>query len=144
MNQASEIVKIGQLELKFLLGAEDSNNKVTMFEFTIPPGARVPAPHYHLAVDEILYGLEGVTTSVVNGQTIETTKGERLFIKRGDTHQHTNYQDQPAKTLCILTPADIGIEYFRELSNLIVPGKPPDALKVNQLMAKFGLIVSES
>jgi hypothetical protein len=55
-----ETVRIGSLELNFLLDGEDTDNTLVMFELIVPPYAKVPAPHFHVAVDEVLYGLEGI------------------------------------------------------------------------------------
>ncbi len=56
----NEIIRIGQLEIKFLLEAADTNGALAMFEFMVPVGARVPLPHSHVHYDETIYGLEGV------------------------------------------------------------------------------------
>lgn len=140
MKEKKEIVKIGQLELTFLLNGEDTNNSLVMFELIIPSGAKVPMPHYHKDVDEVIYGLDGVTVSTVDGKKIEITPGERLFILRGIVHHHDNKTAYDAKSLFILTPAAIGIEYFKELGELIKPGIPPDPNKVAETMIKYGLI----
>ncbi|GGC83033.1 hypothetical protein GCM10010994_46150 [Chelatococcus reniformis] len=46
----ANVVRIGELELRFLI----TNRSATMFEFLVPPKARVPAPHNHQEADEIL------------------------------------------------------------------------------------------
>lgn len=42
--------------------------QLVMFEFIVPPNARVPTPHYHHGVDEVVYGLEGVVTTTLDGE----------------------------------------------------------------------------
>ncbi|WP_295652283.1 hypothetical protein [uncultured Mucilaginibacter sp.] len=59
MHPVKEIITLGQLELHFLLDGDDTENRMVMFEMIIQPGAKVPVPHYHVEVDEALYGLEG-------------------------------------------------------------------------------------
>lgn len=140
MRQSKETIRIGQLELQFLLDGEDTNGGVVMFEFIIPPGAKVPVPHYHKEVDEVIYGLEGVTTTTLDGRTVEISAGERLFIPRGAVHHHDNRKDQPARSLILMTPATIGPAYFREMSELIKPGVPPDPQKAAEIMQRHGLI----
>ncbi|MEO6521063.1 MAG: hypothetical protein ABIN91_05265 [Mucilaginibacter sp.] len=39
MRTPKEIIKIGQLELRFFLDGDDANGQMTMFEFIIPAGA---------------------------------------------------------------------------------------------------------
>jgi hypothetical protein len=40
----SEIIQVGQIGIRFLLEAADTNGAVAMFEFTVPVGAKVPVP----------------------------------------------------------------------------------------------------
>jgi quercetin dioxygenase-like cupin family protein len=142
MNQPKEIIRIGQLELRFLLDGNDTNNQMVVFEFLIPPGSKVPAPHYHVAVDELIYGLEGTATSTVDGKKIEIAKGDKCFITRGQVHHHDNHTNETVKLLCVLSPASIGPAYFRELGELLKVGGPPDPEKVKEIMGRHGLIVS--
>jgi len=140
MTNTRELVRIGQLELTFLSNSVNAANGVVIFELMIPPAAKVPMPHYHEHVDELVYGIAGITTSTIDGQRVEIGPGDHVFIPKGTIHHHDNKSDSPARTLCVLTPASIGIEYFKELGELIVPGVPPDAVKVSATMKKYGLI----
>lgn len=140
MAHPKQTIQIGQLLLHFLLDGQDTNNNIVMFEFIIPEGAKVPVPHYHKEVDEVIYGLEGITSTTVDGKTIEIGVGDRLFIPRGAVHHHDNRHTGIAKSLIILTPATIGPAYFKEMSELIRPGVPPDPQKANEIMLRHGLI----
>ena len=140
MTQPKQTILIGQLELHFLLDGEDTNNGLVMFEFLIPEGAKVPIPHYHKEVDEVIYGLEGITSTTVEGKTIEIGAGDQLFIPRGAVHHHDNRHAGIAKSLIILTPATIGPAYFKEMSELIKPDAPPDPQKATEIMLRHGLI----
>ena len=60
-----ERIKVGPLELRFFFDGAATANALTMFEMTVPPGARVPGSHFHVEVDEAVYGLEGVLTYTV-------------------------------------------------------------------------------
>ena len=141
MTNSRELVRIGQLELTFLSNAQNAANGVVIFELLIPSGAKVPMPHFHEHVDEVVYGLEGITSSTIDGKHIGIGPGDHVFIPKGTIHHHDNKGDVAAKSLCVLTPASIGIEYFKELGSLIVPGVPPDAIKMKEVMEKYGLIV---
>lgn len=144
MQPSNEVIYIGQLQLRFLQDAASTNNTMVTFEFTIPPGAKVPVPHYHEEVDELVYGLEGTTTSTVNGQTVAINPGDSLFIPKGATHHHDNRTQSVAKTLIVMTPATIGPAYFREMSALIKPGVLPDPQKAKEIMLRYGLIPAAS
>jgi uncharacterized cupin superfamily protein len=49
-----------------------------MFEFSVAPQARVPASHFHREVDEVVYALDGVLTSTVDGKRHELRNGGSL------------------------------------------------------------------
>jgi quercetin dioxygenase-like cupin family protein len=135
----NEIIRIGQIEIKFLLEGKDTNEEFAMFEFTVPVGAKVPIPHSHETYDETAYGLEGIITFTVNGKTIEVGKGETLFIPRGAAHGFNNLKQQDAKALSILSPANIGPDFFKEVSTMVNAGGPPDMEKLKALYDRWGL-----
>ena len=140
MTSPKEIIRLGQIEIRFLLDGDDTGGRLSMFEFLVPPGARVPAPHYHEHVDEVAYGLEGVLTFTVDGRSTPLAPGDRCFIPRGAVHHFVNAGTEPTRTLSVLTPASIGPAYFRDLAALLAGG-PPDPVRVAEVMRRHGLIV---
>ena len=141
MTPPKEIIRLGQIEIRFLLDGDDTAGRVSMFEFLVPPGARVPAAHYHDQVDEVAYGLEGVLTFTVDGHPHRIGPGDRCFIPRGVVHHFANPGPEPTRTLAVLTPATIGPGYFRDLAGLLSAGGPPDPAKLAEVMRRHGLIV---
>jgi quercetin dioxygenase-like cupin family protein len=111
-----------------------------MFEFTVPAGARVPAPHSHAHYDETIYGLEGVVTFTVNGQPMDIATGDTCFIPRGAVHGFNNLKSANAKALAAVTPALIGPEFFREMAAIVNAGGPPDLEKIKAVMTRHGLV----
>jgi len=134
-----EKISVGSLEINFLLDGEDTDGTLVQFEFVVQPGARVPAPHFHVEVDETLYILEGTLTQLVGDKTVELRAGDTCFIKRGVVHGFNNNHDKPVRVLCTLSPASIGPAYFREIAEVINAGGPPDMQKVLAIMHKHGL-----
>jgi len=129
-------VRIGQLELRFMVGEPGA----TVFEFTVPSHARVPAPHFHRDADELLYGLEGVLTVTVDGRKTELAAGDAVFIPRGSVHHHENPHEAQARALVAITPGTIGRAYFEELAEVVnVPGRP-DLARVQEIMLRHGLV----
>jgi quercetin dioxygenase-like cupin family protein len=141
MTPPKEVIRIGQIEIRFLLDGDDTGGRQSMFEFLVPPGARVPAPHYHEQVDEVAYGLEGVLTFTVDGQARQIAPGDRCFIPRGAVHHFVNAGAEPTRTLSVLTPATIGPAYFRDMAALFDAGGPPDPARMAEVMRRHGLIV---
>lgn len=140
MSNNKEIIKIGHMEIKFLLEASDTNGELTMFEFLVPSGAKVPLPHYHESFDETIYGLEGIMTFTVDGKTVELEKGQSLFIPKGVVHGFNNLSQQNTKALAVSTPGLIGADYFKDLAVIINAGGPPDIDKIEVLFKKHGLV----
>jgi quercetin dioxygenase-like cupin family protein len=134
-----ETVRIASLELNFLLDGDDTEGTLVQFELIVQPNAKVPAPHFHVGVDETLYILDGTLTQTIGTETRELHAGDHCFIKRGVTHGFNNLHDKPARVLCTLSPADIGPAYFREIAAVINVGGPPDMQKILAIMKSHGL-----
>jgi quercetin dioxygenase-like cupin family protein len=135
-----EIIKVGQLEIRILLDGDDTAGRMVMFEMIVPPGAKVPMPHYHAQVDEVAYGLEGALTVTVDGRSMQIGPGDHGFVPRGAVHHFINNGPEPTRTLAILTPASIGPAYFREICALLAAGGPPDPARVTEIMQRHGLV----
>jgi quercetin dioxygenase-like cupin family protein len=136
----NEIIQIGQVTIRFLLEAADTNGSVAMFEFMVPAGAKVPIPHSHRHYDETIYGVEGVITFTVEGKTLDIGPGQCCFIPRGAVHGFNNLKGVNAKALGVVTPALLGSDFFKEMAAIINAGGPPDVEKLKAVMAKHGLM----
>lgn len=136
----NEVIQVGQIGIKFLLAATDTNGSLAMFEFTVPAGARVPAPHSHAHYDETVYGLEGLMTFFVDGKAVPIGPGESCFIRRGVVHWFNNLGTIEAKALAVVTPALIGPDFFKDMAAIINAGGPPDLAKMKETMLRYGLV----
>src|ERR1700726_3643728 len=142
VNPSEETIRIGPLGIRFLLTGDDSRGSVSVFEVFGPVGQKLAAPaHKNDAYEEILYGIEGVLTWTVDGKPIEVGPGQALCIPRGAVHRFDNYGTQEAKALCVITPAAIGPQYFRDSAEVInaAAGGPPDRAKMAEIMRRHGL-----
>ncbi len=137
---SDEIINVGQIGIRFLLEAADTNGSVSMFEFTVPVGAKVPVPHYHKSYDETIYGVEGVVTFTVEGKSVDIGPGETCFIPRGAVHGFDNLRQTDVKALAVITPALLGPEFFREAAAIVNAGGPPDLEKLKAVLLKHGLV----
>jgi quercetin dioxygenase-like cupin family protein len=137
-----EIIRVGQIEIRFLIESKDTSGQFAMFEFTVPAGAKVPMPHSHTHYDETIYGLEGVMTFTVNGQPVDIAADDTCFIPRGAVHGFNNLKSASAKALAVVTPALIGPDFFREMAAIfnVNAGGPPDVEKLKAVMNKHGLV----
>jgi quercetin dioxygenase-like cupin family protein len=136
----NEIIHAGQIGIKFLLEAADTNGSMAMFEFMVPVGAKVPLPHSHKDYDETVYGVAGVMTFTVEGKLMDIGPGESCFIQRGAVHGFNNLKRTDAKALAVVTPALIGPDYFKDMAAIVNAGGPPDVEKLKAVMLKHGLV----
>jgi quercetin dioxygenase-like cupin family protein len=136
-----EEIKVGGIAIRFLLVGEESGGAVAVFEFDVPAGSKVAAPHSHDGFEETIYGLEGTLVWTVDGETHEVGTGEVLCIPRGAVHQFANTGDLDASALAIATPGIFGPEYFREVAEILdaAAGGPPDLAAIAAVMRRHGL-----
>jgi quercetin dioxygenase-like cupin family protein len=142
VSPSDETIRLGPLVVRFLITGENSNRTVAAFELTVPSAQRLTAPaHSHDHYEETIYGIEGVLTWTVNGKQIDVGPGQALCIPRGAIHQFDNNGSRDARALCMITPAAIGPQYFRESAEVInaAAGGPPDRTKMVGIMLRHGL-----
>jgi quercetin dioxygenase-like cupin family protein len=130
-----DVIAVGELGIRFLV----DDTALSMFEVSIPAGARVPAPHSHDAFEETIYGLEGVSTWTVDGAERSLGPGEAVLVPRGVVHGFVNAGREDAKVLAVATPGVFGPAYFRELEALFSAGGPPDPAEIGAIMRRHGL-----
>ena len=122
-----------------LFRSDQSNGTAAAFEMVVPGGQAVPAPaHSHDHYEETIYGLDNVLTWTVDGNRMEVGPGQMLCIPRGAVHRFDNFTTANARALCVLTPAAIGPQYFREMAAELATGAP-DKAKLVEIMLRHGL-----
>lgn len=136
---AHEIIRVGQIEVQFRLDSSQTGGAFTMFEFRVPVAANVPVPHSHESFDETVFGLDGVTTWTVSGESVTVGSGDVLFIPRRTVHGFDNRGTAPARGLCVITPGLLGPAFFQEVGVIVNAGGPPDVARIAQVMQRHGL-----
>jgi len=142
INPSDETIGFGPLVVRFLITDENSAGSIAAFELLVGAGQRLQAPaHSHDHYEETIYGLEGVLTWTVDGRPIDVGPGHALCIPRGAIHRFDNLGSENAKALCVITPAAIGPEYFREAFEAVkaAAGAPPDRARMAEIMRRHGL-----
>ena len=142
VNPSSETIPLGPITVRFLLTRDHSSGSVAAFELTVGGSQRLQGPaHSHDHYEETIYGLHGVLTWTVEGQPIEVGPGQALCIPRGSVHRFDNLASEEAKALCVITPAEIGPQYFRDVLEVMKAsaGSPPDQAKLGEVMRRHGL-----
>jgi quercetin dioxygenase-like cupin family protein len=134
---SSEVIKLGQLEVKYLIDGAASSS-LGVFELTVPAGSNVPPPHSHAYNEECVYVLEGTLRYSVDGTTRDLGPGEWMRTPKGSVHGFSNPHHQSARALIVMTP-DIGAQYFRDVAGVVNAGGPPDRAQLLAVMARYGL-----
>ena len=145
VNPSEEILRIGPLQIRFLVTGDDSNENVSMFEVLVPVGQKLAAPpHKNDAFEEIVYGISGVLTWTVDGVPTEVGPGQALCIPRGAVHRFDNLSGEDARQLAVISPAVMGPAYFREAAEVInaARGGPPDRAKMTEIFRRHGMTVA--
>jgi quercetin dioxygenase-like cupin family protein len=142
VNPSDETIRLGPLVVRFLITGENSNGSVATFELIVPAAQRLAGPaHSHDRYEETIYGIDGMLTWTVDGKLIDVGPGQTLCIPRGATHRFDNNGSQDVRALCVITPAVLGPQYFRESAEVInaAAGGPPDRAKMAEVMHRHGL-----
>jgi quercetin dioxygenase-like cupin family protein len=138
---STEAITVGAFAVRFLVEADQSNASVSVFECDVPAQARMPAPHSHDAFEETVYGLQGVSTWTIDGETIEIGPGDAVCVPRGTVHGFANHGSVDAKFLAIASPGVFGAAYFRDVGEVLAAagGGPPDHAALAAVMRRHGL-----
>jgi quercetin dioxygenase-like cupin family protein len=112
-----------------LLTGQDTNGRYCLIDMHIPPGGG-PPPHRH-DFEESFTILQGQIEATFRGKKTAVKAGETLSIPANAPHSFTNTSTEPARLLCICSPA--GQEEFfaqvgvRVSSRTSPPPKPDKA-----------------
>ena len=134
-------ITVGELDVRFLIEAADSNGTASVFECHVPANSRMPLPHSHDGFEETIYGLEGTTAWTIDNETRDIGPGEAVCVRRGQIHGFQNRGDLDATFLAIATPAVFGPAYFREIVEVLArtAGGSPDMGAIGDVMRRHGL-----
>jgi len=137
----NDTITVGELGVRFLVEATDSNGSASVFECYVPANSRMPLPHSHDGFEETIYALEGTTTWTIDDKTVDVGPGEAVCVRRGQIHGFQNHGEVDATFLAIATPAVFGQAYFREIAEVLASsaGGPPNLAALVEVMRRHGL-----
>jgi quercetin dioxygenase-like cupin family protein len=134
-----EVIRIGQIEIRYLLEGAATTGALALFEVTVPSNVRVPAVHRHITFDETIWAISGTCTFILEGREVALAPGQALFIPRGVAHQFVNRGSETARFLATITPGVLSPDYFREVAGVVNAGGPPDLKRMGEIMLRHGL-----
>ena len=121
-----------------LLTGDDTAGRYCLIDMHIPPGGG-PPPHRH-DFEESFTILEGEIEATFRGKKSVVRAGETINIPANAPHWFTNASEEPARLLCICSPA--GQEEFFlavgvPVSTRTTPPPKPDKAAEAEMMAKI-------
>lgn len=75
-----ERIQVGQIEMRFFVDCSHTNGHVALAEMIVPPGAKMPPPHFHSDVDETVQALEGTLRYRVDTEHFELRRTRRFPV----------------------------------------------------------------
>src|SRR4051794_6061064 len=105
-----------------LLTGRDTAGRYCMIDMHVPPGGG-PPPHRH-DFEESFTVLEGEIEATFRGVSSIIRAGQVVNIPANAPHQFRNKSEQPARLLCVCSPAGQE-EFFIELGVPVATRTPP-------------------
>jgi mannose-6-phosphate isomerase-like protein (cupin superfamily) len=123
------------MPLTMLCEAGETGGAWSLFEEEVPFGMG-PPPHRH-DWDEAYYILDGQVDFEVDGERLESRKGDFNYLPRNTVHGFKGGSATPARVLIFAAPAH-GSEFFLELNDAI-RSLPEDGPKIPEIGERHGI-----
>jgi quercetin dioxygenase-like cupin family protein len=88
-----------------LLSGEDTDGRYCLIDMLVPPGGG--PPHHRHEFEESFTVLEGEVEATFRGRKTVVRKGDTIHIPANAPHFFTNPSREPARLLCICSPAGL-------------------------------------
>ncbi|MCO7220074.1 cupin domain-containing protein [Klenkia sp. PcliD-1-E] len=132
-----EVIEAAGVRHLFALTADRTHGRLGLEEFALPPGVEGARPHVHADHDEVFVVLAGELTLTTGGEPVVLGPGDTAAALRGTVHGYRNDSAQPARALCIYTPAGYE-QYFRDVHDAVAAGRDPTPELLAGLRARHG------
>jgi len=138
----------GGLEIRTWVRSSQTNQQFPCVEFGVAAKKMGPEPHYHKALDELMYVLDGTATVMVEDTVYEIPAGGWHFRPRGMVHTFFNNTNQSFRGIDMYFNQNFE-DYLEELFHKIIPDMRQNKLtmadhsvakKMHELHEKFGLV----
>lgn len=138
----------GGMDIRTLIRSAQTGMQFSCVEFAVAPMQMGPAPHYHKALDELMYVLEGTVTVMVAGEVTDVHAGSWHFRPRGIVHTFFNRTATPARAIDMYFQQnfeDYLEEYFHVIlpemrERKLTPADPVFGKRLHALHEKYGMV----
>lgn len=108
----------GPMKFHYLVTEEKSDGDYGLYRVEMGPRAGGPAAHYHRAISEAFFVLDGSMRLYDGDKWVDAAKGDFLYVPPGGIHGFRNDADEPAEVLILFTPGAPREAYFEGLPHL--------------------------
>jgi quercetin dioxygenase-like cupin family protein len=138
----------GGLDIRTWVKSSQTNMQFSCVEFAVAAKKMGPAPHYHKALDELMYVLDGTATVMVEDTVYEIPAGGWHFRPRGMVHTFFNNTDKPFRGIDMYFNQNFE-DFLEEMFHQIIPdmqqkkltpNDPAIAKRMHDLSEKFGMV----
>ncbi len=138
----------GGMDIRTIIRSTQTNRQFSCVEYAVAAKKMGPAPHYHKALDELMYVLEGTATVMVEEAFYEIPAGGWHMRPRGLVHTFFNNSDKPFRAIDMYFNQnfeDYLVEMFHHIipemqQQKLTPKDPAIAKRMHDLHEKFGMV----
>ncbi len=109
----------GPIRARIIEDGSNTEHRLALVEFVVPPGPAMPPQHIHRKFEEIFIVTKGRLRFTSGSDNVDVEAGACVTVPIGTAHTFSNPFDEPATFINTLTP-DLYVEYFRDLGKLPV------------------------
>lgn len=119
MTESPAVIHVPDAEesLRILLRAQDADNSLGAVEMVMDPGVTGPPLHLHPGHAESFYVLGGQLTLRLGDTVLTGGPGTWGTAPRGTPHTLANFGQQPARVLCLFSPAGFERRFQRMVAD---------------------------
>lgn len=134
----------GGIDIKVLVRNTQTNGQFSCVEFAVAAKKMGPAPHYHKALDELMYVVEGTGSVLVEDTLFEIPAGGWHLRPRGIEHTFFNATDKPFRAIDMYFNQNFE-DFLEEVFHKITPemrqnNKEVVDKRMLELHTQFGMV----
>jgi mannose-6-phosphate isomerase-like protein (cupin superfamily) len=131
----------GPATVRIIEDGRTTSHRLGMAEIVLAPHTNGPPQHRHAEHDEGFYVVSGTVRFTSGDTSVDAPARTLVMVPPGAPHTFANPGDEPAVILNTFTP-DLYVQYFRDVHELIVDGRPPSPQALAGVMARYATEVS--
>jgi mannose-6-phosphate isomerase-like protein (cupin superfamily) len=134
----------GNMDIRVLVRSKMTGGVYSCVECAVAPKVMGPPPHYHVALDELMYVVEGTASVIVEGEEVHIDAGGWHFRPRGLKHTFWNASEKPLRFIDMYFNQNFE-DFLEQIFHVYTPEKypygSPERDKISTILnEKFGLV----